>query len=113
MIGLLNPEKVARLPIVKSWLHNGDAALSIVRKRNTAAAEGVALKELIEENVLQQLHHLGTHPSVAGRLAENMLTLSGWVYDIGHGTVRTYNEKQRKFLPVSIERPMTSGAPSK
>src|SRR5215831_1585436 len=35
MIGLLHQEKVTQLPIVKSWLRNGEAALSIVRSRNT------------------------------------------------------------------------------
>ena len=100
MIGLLHPEKVAQLPIVRSWLRNGDTALSTVRHRNTASDERAALQELIEENVLLQLHHLRTHPSVAGRLAQGSLALSGWVYDIAHGTVRIYSEEQRKFLPV-------------
>ena len=113
MIGLLHPEQVARLPIVNSRLRDGDAALSIVRKRNTAPDERSALEELIEENVLQQLHHLRTHPSVAGRLAEGALALSGWVYDIGHEIVRIYDEEQRKFLPVTSDKLVGSGATSK
>jgi carbonic anhydrase len=112
MTGLLQPEKVAQLRTVKSWLRNGEGALSIVRKRNTAKDERAALEELIEENVLQQLHHLRTHPSVAGRLAEGTLALSGWVYDIGHGMVRIYSEDKRKFLPVTSDQPVTSGATS-
>jgi carbonic anhydrase len=109
MIGLLHPEKVAQLPLVKSWLRNGETALSIVRQRNTARDEPAALEELIEENVLLQLHHLRTHPSVAGRLAQGSLALSGWVYDIGHGNVRIYSEDQRKFLPVTTDERTTSG----
>ena len=101
MIGLLHPEKVAKLPTVKSWLRNGEAALSVVQTRQTASDDHAALEELIEENVLLQLHHLRTHPSVAGRLAQGSLALSGWVYDIGHGAVRIYDEGQRKFLPVT------------
>jgi len=109
MIGLLHPDKVSGLPTVKSWLRNADAALHIVRSRSTARGEGAALEELIEENVLQQLHHLRTHPSVAGSLAAGALALSGWVFDIGHGLVRIYDEEQRQFLPVS-DRPMISRA---
>jgi carbonic anhydrase len=101
MTGLLHPEKVEQLPIVKSWLRHAETALSIVRNRNTAPDERAALEELIEENVLLQLHHLRTHPSVAGRMARGLLGLSGWVYDIGHGTVRIHNEEQGKFLPVT------------
>jgi carbonic anhydrase len=112
MIGLLHPERVAGLPIVKSWLRSGDAALSVVRNRNSAPDEHAALEELIEENVLLQLHHLRTHPSVAGRLAQGSLALSGWVYDIGHGTVRIYSEEQRKFLPVTRDEQSTSGGSS-
>jgi carbonic anhydrase len=101
MIGLLHPERVERLPIVKSWLRHGDSALSIVRSRGTALDDQLALEELIEENVLVQLHHLQTHPSVAGRLARGSLALSGWVYDIGHGVVRIYDTKQGRFLPLA------------
>jgi carbonic anhydrase len=112
MIGLLHPEKVAQFPTVKSWLRNGDAALSIVRKRRTARDGHSELEELIEENVLLQLQHLRTHPSVAGRLAEGSLALSGWVYDIGHGSVRLYQEDLHQFLPTAGEKPSISHAKS-
>jgi carbonic anhydrase len=108
MIGLLHPEKVEKLPTVKSWLRNGDAALSVVQTRQTASDEPAALEELIEENVLLQLHHLRTHPSVAGRLAQGSLTLSGWVYDIAHGVVRIHDEGQGKFLPVTPDEQAAS-----
>ena len=103
MIGLLHPEKVAKLPTVKSWLRNGEAALSVVNNRKTAADDHAALEELIEENVLLQMHHLRTHPSIAGRLADESLALAGWVYDLAHGTVRIYNQAQREFLPVTLD----------
>ena len=109
MIGLIHPEKVAQLPVVKSWLRGGDTALTIVRRRNTAADDHAVLEELIEENVLQQLHHLRTHPSVAGRLAQGSLALSGWVYDIGHGTVRVYDEGQRRFIPFTGDEQAAPG----
>lgn len=108
MLGLLHPEKVTRLPIVKSWLRNGEAALSIVRERGTASSESQELEQLTEGNVLLQLQHLQTHPSVAGRLAAQNLVLSAWVYDIGHGMVRIYDEAQRKFLTVTVDHPASS-----
>ena len=117
MIELLHPDKVNELPVVKSWLRNGDTALTIVRSRHpsgngnkprnhTARNRGTdsntqsALEELIEINVLHQLHHLRTHPSVAGRVADGSLALSGWVYDIADGTVRVYSEEQQKFVGI-------------
>lgn len=109
MIGLLHPEKVEHLPIVKSWLRNGEAALSVVRSRKTATDEHSLLDELVEENVILQMQHVRTHPSVAGRLAQGALALSGWIYDIGHGMVRTYSEEHRKFLPVTRDRQEPTG----
>ena len=102
MIGLLHPNKVEQLPLVKSWLRHGDAALRVVCSRNSGASEASTLAELIEQNVLLQLHHLRTHPSVAGRLAQGSLALSGWVYDIGSGTMRVYSESHGEFEPLLV-----------
>lgn len=102
---LLHPEKAACLPLVKSWLRNGEAALSVVQARHTVRDEWATLDELTEENVLLQMSHLRTYPSIAGRLAQGTLALSGWVYDIPHGTVRIYDEGQRKFIAVENSNP--------
>ena len=85
------------LPTVKSWLRNADAA-----KRVAQTVDGAqpSLHTMTEQNVLLQLQHLRTHPSVAGAIARGDLTLSGWVYDIGHGDVRIYDEAANRFLSV-------------
>src|SRR5215467_9884332 len=84
MKALLHPESTDKMPSVKSWLHHGQAALmvadSIVPKDDKPSEK---LPRLTEENVLMQLVHLKTHPSVAGGLARGELTMSAWVYDIG------------------------------
>jgi carbonic anhydrase len=101
MTGLLHPEKVESMPVVKSWLRNAEAALSVVRARKTASDEASALHELIEENVLLQMRHLATHPSIAGKLAQGVVALSGWVYDIANGSVSIYDEQRRKFVAAT------------
>lgn len=98
MRGLLHPEKLTVMPTVKSWLRNAEAALSVVQARKTAQNESDALYELIEENVLLQMRHLRTHPSIAGKLALGSLALSGWVYNIAQGAVHIYDDQQRKFV---------------
>lgn len=113
MIGLLHPEKVARLHAVQLWLRHAEAALTAVRTRPQPGGKRAILDELIEQNVLMQLEHLRTHPSVAGRLAEGSLAVSGWVYDIGHGAVRIYDEKRREFLAIkSRDERVSSGGSS-
>jgi carbonic anhydrase len=100
MKGLLHREKLASMPTVNAWLQNAEAALSIVEARHTFANESEKLEELIEENVLLQLNHLRTHPSVAGRMAQGKLTVYGWVYDIGNGHVNAHEVASNKFVPI-------------
>ncbi|WP_353073356.1 carbonic anhydrase [Tunturiibacter gelidiferens] len=104
MKGLLHPEGLEKLPTVKSWLTNAQAALSVA---NSLASkddrQSDLLRQLTEENVLLQLQHLRTHPSVAGAMAREELTISGWVYDIGKGEVRISEDGGRAFVPVTIE----------
>jgi carbonic anhydrase len=104
MKALLHPESTDKMPMVKSWLHNGHAALMVadsLAHRDDRPSE--RLRRLTEENVLMQLAHLKTHPSVAGAMARGELTISGWVYDIGTGVVRIAEGGRREFVPVSAD----------
>jgi carbonic anhydrase len=101
MKGLLNPEAIEKMPTVQRWLRNADAALSVassLAERDEKPTE--LMQRLTEENVLLQLQHLRTHPSVAGAMAREELTISGWVYDIGRGEVRISVNGRRVFEPV-------------
>ena len=102
MKALLHPEATETMPTVKSWLNNGKAALSVAESLQTDDGREL-LPVLTEQNVLMQLAHLKTHPSVAGAMARGDLTISGWVYDIGSGEVRIAEEESREFHPVSLE----------
>jgi carbonic anhydrase len=101
--GLLDPESVEPMPAVMNWLTNAKAALSVAQslaeRDETASA---LMRRLTEENVLLQLQHLRTHPSVAGAMARKELTISGWVYDIGRGEVRISADGGRVFEPVRV-----------
>ena len=71
---------------VKKWLTHGQAALQVALTTHEQHG-GDLLKTLTHQNVLMQMAHLRTHPHVAGALARGTLSLSGWVYDIGSGSV--------------------------
>jgi carbonic anhydrase len=103
MKALVRPESPTDMPAVRNWMNNAAAAMSVAKsmaKKDERPSEFV--KRLTEENVLLQLQHLRTHPSVAGAMARGELTVSGWVYDIGKGEVRISEDGGRLFQPVQV-----------
>lgn len=69
-------------------------------------------------NVLSQLMHLHTHPSVAARLSAGELDLHGWFYDIPSGHVLAYDPTKatscrwKKKPPPCAPSPATCAASS-
>ena len=59
-----------------------------------------SLTTAVEENVLVQLDHLRTHPSVAVALARGEVNLYGWVYRIETGEVFAYDSTVSRFVPL-------------
>jgi carbonic anhydrase len=104
MKALLNPESLESMATVRRWMRNAEAALSVADSLSGKDEKpSERLKRLTEENVLLQVQHLRTHPSVAGAVAREELTLSGWVYDIGAGQVRISENGDRTFHPVTAK----------
>jgi carbonic anhydrase len=99
MKGALNPAGLDGLPHVQEWLDHSRAAVDIVKAKHGQATVS-ELGEVTEQNVLLQLQHLRTHPAVAGPLSTGAVDLHGWVYDIKHGTVSSYCEEKKAFIPV-------------
>lgn len=100
MGAVVEPESVTTLPAVKAMLDSYcSETQEFVAERK--ADEGVSKKDLtkeaIEHNVLAQISHLKTHPSVKEALTEERLTIHGWVYDIGSGKVREYHSGSDSF----------------
>jgi carbonic anhydrase len=104
MKALMHPEAIENMATVTSWMKNAHAALSVA---NSLAEKDERpsdmMKRLTQENVLLQIQHLRTHPSVAGAMAREELTISGWVYDIATGEVRISDDGGRVFRPVMAE----------
>lgn len=100
MKGILHPEKLTDMPTVKSWLQHGELARRIVKENYPNVAEEDILPVLTAENVVAQLQHLQTHPSVAARLARGQIGIHGWVYHIHTGRVDVYDSGLRRFLDI-------------
>jgi carbonic anhydrase len=96
MRGALNPEALGAYPNVTAWLRYAK-----VEQREPEPSPEFLLA-LTEANVVGQLSNLRSHPAVADRLKEGDLTLHGWVYHIGPGTVTSYNEESGKFEAPAV-----------
>ena len=100
MRGLLHREKLEGMPAVQNWLQNSHAALSIADALYSREDKSHFLDELTRQNVLLQVNHTRTHPSVAGRVAQGRLAVYGWVYDFRSGSVLMYDEAEKQFAPI-------------
>ncbi|MDE3739481.1 MULTISPECIES: carbonic anhydrase [Pseudomonas] len=111
MKAVMDPQTLERMPTVKAWLRHAEVAKVVVQE-NCGCANHESLGVLTEENVVAQLDHLRTHPSVAARLASGQLFIHGWVYDIETSVIKAYDAEQGRFrvigdgpLPMATPRP--------
>jgi carbonic anhydrase len=105
MQGLLHPEQVAQLPALSSWLSHAEMTRRIVQENYGDLDESLLLSATIQENVLVQLEHLRTLPSVGSRLVRGDLRLHGWVYKIETGEVFAYDVEQAQFVKLAEYNP--------
>ena len=101
MKGAMDLDGLDSLPHVKEWLGFSKAAVAVVDELFPDASEEERMAELLKQNVILQLAHLRTHPTVAARLARGDLRVHGWVYDIKTGEVEAFDEDKNAFVPVS------------
>ncbi|MBB3962973.1 carbonic anhydrase [Rhizobium metallidurans] len=107
MKGLCHPELLEPMPNVAAWLKHSHAAYSIVCEAYPKTIEDRdRIRAVAMENVLVQLDHLRTHPSVAAKLARNEVTLHGWFFDIETGNVLIYDGTASRFIEIEEGHPL-------
>jgi carbonic anhydrase len=106
MRAVLNPDTLEKMPTVKAWLRHAEVAKTVVQDNCNCTGEHETMHVLTEENVIAQLQHLRTHPSVASKLASGQLFIHGWVYDIETSEIRAYDAEQDCFLPLDGDHPV-------
>jgi len=101
MEAAMNEDSVAALPHVREWLQFTRKAVEIMEEAGRGKSADERQDMLAEQNVILQLRHLKTHPTVAERLASGALTLHGWVYHIKTGDVQVFDEALEEFIPAT------------
>ena len=103
MKGAIDLNALDSLPHVKEWLGHCRSATEVVKEKcNHDALSLDDLEEVTKENVVQQLNHLRTHPSVAAKIATGQVKLHGWVYNIESGGVLCFDETDNEFKEMKL-----------
>ncbi|MBK5377759.1 carbonic anhydrase [Pseudomonas sp. TH43] len=111
MRAVLNPDSLEKMPTVKAWLRHAEVAKTMVHENCNCADEKESMPVLTEENVIAQLQHLRTHPSVASRMANGHLFIHGWVYNIETSEIKAYDADHGRFLPLDGSHPIPVATP--
>jgi carbonic anhydrase len=100
MKGAMNRAALTTLPHVREWLGYSQGAVDITDALGADLDPEAKMRMLLEQNVILQLQHLKTHPTVAVAMAQKAVTLHGWVYDIKTGEVCAYDDASEAWVPV-------------
>lgn len=100
MKAVANPAALANMPNVAAWLNHADAAQKVVADAYHGLGEHDRVRAISLENVVAQIAHLRTHPSVAAGLARGEMSLHGWFVDIHAGQVLGLDGETGRFRPL-------------
>ncbi|MCJ2034016.1 carbonic anhydrase [Methylobacterium sp. J-068] len=101
MKGMSDAKALEAMPSVAAWLRHSQAAHKIVCEAYPADMDPKThARALGLENVVVQLNHLRTHPSVAAGLAKGELRLHGWFFEIESGEVLAYDGEGSRFISL-------------
>ncbi len=111
MRAVLNPQTLEKMPTVAAWLRHAEVARTVVEDNCHCSNEQESMHILTQENVIAQLQHLRTHPSVASKMASGQLFIHGWVYSIETSEILAYDAEQDRFLPLDGTLPIPMATP--
>jgi carbonic anhydrase len=111
MEALTKPGSLDEMPNVAAWLRHAHAAQGVVRNCYPHLDGDDRLRVLSLENIVCQLAHLRTHPSVAAGIARGQIALHGWFVDIHSGSILALDGKRGFFTPVRDDAPLPVALP--
>ena len=112
MKALMNPELLEGMPNVAAWLRHSNAASRVVRDAYPELTNGELVRAISMENVVAQLAHLRTHPSVAAGIARGEISLHGWFVDIHAGQIFGLDSEGGQFVPLREGDPLPVALPA-
>ncbi|MDF2493835.1 carbonic anhydrase [Sphingomonas sp.] len=107
-----DPAKLEPMPNVAAWLRHGSAARQVVDSSYPDLEDSERVRVISLENVVVQLAHLRTHPSVAAGVARGEIALHGWFVDIHNGQMLALNGQTSRFEAVRADKPLPVAVPA-
>lgn len=99
------------MPNVAAWLRHAHAAEKVAREGYAAMSDAERIHTVSLENIVAQLAHLRTHPSVAAGIARGEIALHGWFVDIHAGQVLGLDGETGRFVPIREGSPFPIALP--
>jgi len=113
MKALVKPGSLDNMPNVAAWLRHSHAAQKVAEEAYPHNHDDQDKARIIAlENVVAQIAHLRTHPSVAAAIARGELALHGWFVDIQAGEVLGLDGMSGRFAPLTADRPLPVALPA-
>ena len=100
----LSYNEASGLPHLDSWLENARPAFHrylVAQQAVTDAVEDASHDVLSKINVVLQLEHLTSYPSVQNRVKSGELKLHGWWFDLSKAKVTAYDFTEARFKPFN------------
>ena len=94
------------MPSVVAWLRHGTAAEHVVSSCSPHLHGDERVRAVSLQNVIAQIAHLRTHPSVATAIARGEMALHGWFVDIKAGVVLGLDGDTGQFVPLRADKPL-------
>jgi carbonic anhydrase len=99
--GLLHPQALASMPAVAHWLEHARPVAEELGRSEEKLTEEERLRMAIEKNVLLQVEHLKTYPTVSAAVAAGKVQLHAWVYRFETGEVQAFDSSRQGFVCLS------------
>ncbi|RVT89217.1 carbonic anhydrase [Sphingomonas crocodyli] len=106
MKALTKPGSTDSMPNVAAWLRHSATAVKVVEDAYPNVQGDEHVRAISLENVVAQLNHLKTHPSVASSIARGEMSLHGWFVDIHAGQVLGLDGATGRFMPLREDQPL-------
>lgn len=113
MKAVANPKGLAdAMPNVAAWLRHSTAAQTVVNTSYPDLEGLERVRAISLENVVAQINHLRTHPSVAAALARGEMSLHGWFVDIHAGQILGLDGETGRFSTLRDDQPLPVAVPA-